>query len=159
EGRDQIAPEGRHQVAPAQVLGAVLVDEVRTHQGLHRGGGRHRQGAACQLLGEEAVRHHVGAGAPVGLRIAKPEVAELSDPLEELRRKLRAFVDRLGLWYDLGVDEPGDRLPELLLLGGERDHDRSARRSSLVAGPSIDRSAPRATITTPYSRRAPSTDT
>jgi len=53
EGRDQIAPEGRHEVAAAEILGAVLVDEMRSHQGLHRGGRRHRQRAARQLLGEE----------------------------------------------------------------------------------------------------------
>ena len=79
--------------------------------------------------------------------------------LEELRGKLGALVDRLGRRHDLGVDESGDRLSELLLLGGERDHDRSARRSASVAGSSIDRSAPRATITTPYSQRAASMDT
>src|SRR5207244_11292193 len=112
-----------------------------------------------QRLGEERVGHHAGAGAPVRLRIPEPEIAELADSLEELRRKLGALVDRLGRRHDLGVDESGDRLSELLLLGGERDHDRRARRSSSVAGSSIDSSVPRATMTTPYSRRAASTDT
>ena len=75
ERRDQVAAQRRHQVALAQRLGAVLVDEVRPHQRLHGGRRRQRQRAPRQLLGEQAVRHHVGVGAAVLLGVAQPEVA------------------------------------------------------------------------------------
>src|SRR2546422_10074931 len=125
---------GRHQVALAQLLGAVLVHEVGPHQRLHRRGGGHRERAARHLLREEAVRHHVGAGAAVRLGVAQPEVAELADALEELGWKLRALVERLRGRNDLGVDEPRDGLAKLFLLCGESDHWSGGREAGLFRG-------------------------
>src|SRR4029453_4938562 len=145
-----------------QGLGAVLVDEAGAHQRLHRRRGRDRQRAPRQLLGEEAVRHHVSVGAAVLLGIAEAEIPELADTFEELGRKLRALVDRLRRRYHLAVDESRDGLAKLFLLGGELNHVRAVLISSRrrrVASASTDSSAPEPPIPTPYSRRAASIET
>src|SRR5713226_5078179 len=147
------------QVLPPDRLRALLVDDVRAHERLHGGGRGHRERAARQLLGEEAVGHHVGVGAAVGLRVAEAEVAELAQAPEELRRELRPLVERLGRRRHLGVDEPRDGPAEVFLLRGEADHARTFFRSSRVAVSSTRRSIPEPAITTPYSRRAAPTDT
>src|SRR5947207_15556031 len=126
---------------------------------MRRRSGRDRERPAGHLLGDEAVGHHVGVGAAVGLRVPEAEIAELADTPEELRRELRPLVDRLARRDDLGVDEPRDGLTEPLLLGREADHRRIFFRSSFVAGPSTRRSTPPPAITTPYSLRAASIDT
>src|SRR6185436_8544456 len=130
---------------------------------------RQRQGAARQLLGEEAVRHHVGVGAAIALGVAQAEPALRAEALEELAWELAALVERVRLRRHLGVHEARHRAAELFLLGRERDHGRPVggeptrvpleplrlARSTAVARASI--CSP--TITTPYASRAISIDT
>ena len=98
----------------------------------------------------------IAAAAAVGLRIAQREPALGAQLLDELARELAALVEGVGLGRHLGVDEARDAAPELVLLGGERDHVflRRARRAAVAASLT---SSP--TITTPYSSRAASTET
>src|SRR3990170_1259974 len=171
EGRAQVAAERGHQVSPPEVLRAVRVDEVRAHQRLHAGRGGERHRAARQLLGEEAVGHHVGPGPAVGLRVAEAEVAQRAEAREELARELRALVEGPGRGHDLGVHEPRDGAAELLLLVGEADHARLAARRAAVAStstlnavgapsrPTFGPAPGTGTSTTPYASRAASAET
>ncbi len=158
EGRDEIAAQRRRQVAGAQRLGPVLVDEVGAHQRLHRRRRGDRQRAPRELLGEQAVRHHVGVGAAVPLGIAEGQVPELADAPEQPGRELPALVERRRRRRHLRVDEARHAPAELLLLARERDHPGAPRRRR-VAASSTRRSRPAPVRTTPYRSRAASTET
>ena len=119
EGRDLLPAEGGDEVTLPEVLRSVLVDEVGAHQALHGGERGERHGAPRQLLGEEAVGHHVGVGAAVGLGVAETQEALLGEAPEEGARELARGVEARGLGHDLRVHEAGDGRPERLLLRGQ----------------------------------------
>src|SRR4029079_3006946 len=137
---DLLALDSRHDPALLLLLGAELED------------GRHRDGdvatdtgrdsarpAARHLLGEHSAVDAVAALAPVLLRVADAQEAELPHAREQLPWELAGLLPPRHVRPDLARDERAQRLAQRLVLIGERRDGRHARTRSAASGPAPSR--------------------
>ena len=126
------------QPALALVVGAELGERGRGHVRLHRDGHRDRaRAAAGQLLDEDEPGGEVAAAAAPAGREVQAEEAELAAAAEDVVGKVPGVFPLDDVRSHLGVDEPPDRCPQLLVLGREdrMAHHRRQRCHTGAATP------------------------